>query len=225
MDFREVLSHCDLHDLGFSGLPWTYNNNQAGSRNVRVRLDRGVANSDWSLRFPGAQINHLCSSRSDHKALVLSLTGSDDGVRNTASFRYEIMWERDPSLGSVLEKAWMRRNPGSDLGSLAENLKHMAASLKTWSREKFGNVTKEIERLRSLLEQLEGEDNIGNRAEILQVKINLDELLYREEMMWLQRSRINWLKEGDRNTRYFHRKARWRAKKNRIRKLKREDGS
>ena len=27
MDFREVLSHCDLHDIGFSGLPWTYNNN------------------------------------------------------------------------------------------------------------------------------------------------------------------------------------------------------
>lgn len=25
MDFRKVLSHCDLHDLGFSGLPWTYN--------------------------------------------------------------------------------------------------------------------------------------------------------------------------------------------------------
>jgi hypothetical protein len=23
MDFREVLSYCDLHDLGFSGLPWT----------------------------------------------------------------------------------------------------------------------------------------------------------------------------------------------------------
>jgi hypothetical protein len=40
MDFREVLSHCDLHDLGFSGLLWTYNNNQGGDRNVRVRLDR-----------------------------------------------------------------------------------------------------------------------------------------------------------------------------------------
>jgi hypothetical protein len=24
--FREVLSHCDLHDLGFIGLPWTYDN-------------------------------------------------------------------------------------------------------------------------------------------------------------------------------------------------------
>ncbi|CAO2034704.1 unnamed protein product [Urochloa humidicola] len=46
MDFREVLNHCDLHDLGFVGLPWTFNNNQGGNRNVRVRLDRGVANSE-----------------------------------------------------------------------------------------------------------------------------------------------------------------------------------
>lgn len=43
--------------------------------------------------------------------------------------------------------------------------------------------------------------------------------------MWLQRSRITWLKEGDRNTKYFHRKAIWRARKNRIKKLKKEDGS
>jgi hypothetical protein len=69
MDFREVLSHCDLHDLGFSGLPWTFNNNQGGSRNVHVRLDRGVANTDWSFRFPNANVLHLLSICSDHKAL------------------------------------------------------------------------------------------------------------------------------------------------------------
>jgi hypothetical protein len=40
LDFREVLSHCDLHNIGFTGLPWTYDNNQVGDRNVRVRLDR-----------------------------------------------------------------------------------------------------------------------------------------------------------------------------------------
>jgi hypothetical protein len=51
----------------------------------------------------------------------------------------------------------------------------------------------------------------------------MDELLYKEEMMWLQRSHISWLKEGDRNTRYFHRKAVWRAKKNNITKLKKGD--
>jgi hypothetical protein len=50
-DFREVLSHCDLHDVGFIGLPWTFDNKQKGDRNVKVRLDRAVASPAWSAIF------------------------------------------------------------------------------------------------------------------------------------------------------------------------------
>jgi endonuclease/exonuclease/phosphatase family metal-dependent hydrolase len=51
-NFRNVLSECNLHDLGFSGLPWTYNNKQKGRKNVRVRLDRATASPEWSNHFP-----------------------------------------------------------------------------------------------------------------------------------------------------------------------------
>lgn len=40
----------------------------------------------------------------------------------------------------------------------------------------------------------------------------------------MQRSRIDWLREGDRNTNFFHRKAVWRARKNRINSLVDESG-
>jgi hypothetical protein len=42
-DFRHTLSHCEVHDLGFIGVPWTFDNKQQGGRNVKVILDNGVA--------------------------------------------------------------------------------------------------------------------------------------------------------------------------------------
>jgi hypothetical protein len=45
---------------------------------------------------------------------------------------------------------------------------------------------------------------------------SLNFLLTQEETYWRQRSRISWMKEGDRNTRYFHAFATQRKQKNRI---------
>ena len=49
-------------------------------------------------------------------------------------------------------------------------------------------------------------------------------LQVREEAMWKQRSHSDWLKEGDRNTRYFHCRANQRNKHNFIVGLEDEFG-
>ena len=46
-----------------------------------------------------------------------------------------------------------------------------------------------------------------------------------EEQYWQQKSRLSWLREGDKNTKYFHAVVNGRRKRNKIGNLKREDGS
>ncbi|KAL0378863.1 UNVERIFIED_CONTAM: LINE-1 retrotransposable element O protein [Sesamum radiatum] len=57
------------------------------------------------------------------------------------------------------------------------------------------------------------------------LRLKLDELLAREEMMWKQRGKVQWLREGDLNTAFFHAKASARQRKNTISHLRRQDGS
>ena len=52
--------------------------------------------------------------------------------------------------------------------------------------------------------------------EIKMVENQIQNIIIDEEIYWKQRSRADWLKEGDKNTKFFHHKASNRNKKNRI---------
>ncbi|KAL0444033.1 UNVERIFIED_CONTAM: hypothetical protein Slati_2126000 [Sesamum latifolium] len=52
----------------------------------------------------------------------------------------------------------------------------------------------------------------------------LEELLEREEILWKQQGKALWLREGDRNTGFFHRQAAKRFRRKMIRSLKDDEG-
>jgi hypothetical protein len=68
-------------------------------------------------------------------------------------------------------------------------------------------------------------DRVGPSHGELKVVEKLTKVLHQEEVMWRQRSRIQWLSEGDKNTGFFHLRTSQRKKKNRISQLIKDDGT
>ena len=66
--------------------------------------------------------------------------------------------------------------------------------------------------------------NRGDGAALVKLKQELECLVMKEEKLWHQRSKTHWMKEGDKNSRYFHHRASQRYRRNRIVRLRNSRG-
>jgi hypothetical protein len=82
-----------------------------------------------------------------------------------------------------------------------------------WMWQHFKPVSKELDKKCKQLEDLFTCSDATSAEAKKKILAEMDELLYREELLWMQRLRIAWLRVGDRNTHFFHRKVTWRWKK------------
>jgi exonuclease III len=72
--FNEALEDCGLHDLGFTGDPFTWHNNSHdASRYIRERLDRVVATQEWCNKFMSYRVEHGDPRHSDHRPVIIHI--------------------------------------------------------------------------------------------------------------------------------------------------------
>ncbi|XP_041000418.1 uncharacterized protein LOC121246355 [Juglans microcarpa x Juglans regia] len=94
-----------------------------------------------------------------------------------------------------------------------------------WSRVVFGNSKR---KLNSKLKQLSALQsfNTGNLGkDIKRIQEEIDQLLEEEDVTWKQRAKQKWLKDGDRNSKFFHHCSNQRRKTNTIKCIKDEEGT
>ncbi|KAM0911781.1 hypothetical protein ACQ4PT_013257 [Festuca glaucescens] len=139
---------------GVKGVPYTYDNKRSGRANVWVRLDRVVACSTWRDRFAKTSIKHLTSPVSDHFPVLVEMQQEVRLPRRVPRRQYEILWERESELGERIAVAWGEAGQKSDLADIMNSLSHVMTMLQGWSKRKFGNVLRELDKARKNLENL-----------------------------------------------------------------------
>jgi hypothetical protein len=86
-------------------------------------------------------------------------------------------------------------------------------------------VEQKIELLQRDLSLVQSRGDGDSLYEEKKLKEELNNLLDIEEFKWKQRAKVNWFKNGDRNTKFFHAFANHKRKKNFISKVRDKDGS
>ena len=119
------------------------------------------------------------------------------------------MWLSDGGCNWTVKDAWGLSSPEASMVVVAGKLKNCGDKLLSWSRQSFGNIKRSIDLNSKRLNraELDAAKGKGDANLIWTLKSELNDLLDKESQMWHQWSRILFLKEGDRNTRYFHSKA------------------
>ncbi|KAM6574984.1 uncharacterized protein LOC115696372 [Cannabis sativa] len=99
--------------------------------------------------------------------------------------------------------------------------------LQDWHVKKFGKMKKKISKAQREVSRLNSTATASDNHlhNVQSAEKILEELLANEEQYWQQRSRVDWLKSGDRNTKFFHSKASARHSNNKIKELRDDDGT
>ena len=138
-------------------------------------------------------------------------------------FKFDKRWLDNEELRQVILEGWMLE----DLSPEANIMEHIASCRKAfsqWRRQNNVNSEKLVEELKEKVEGLYSNDD-ATSEEIANALKELSTALKADELFWRQKSRVIWLREGDRNSKYFHALVKQRRARNRITQLIDENGN
>ena len=187
------------------------------------RLDRFLISDQWEDHFSVVTQYALPRLVFNHNPIVLKVGGFSLGK---SPFRFESMWLKIEGFKDLVRSWWNGYSvEGYISHCIAEKLKALKKDLKDWNREVVGNVSFNRVEAFSRLQCWEAKENENpltpGEAEAKKLAIvDYKKWALLEETSWRQKSREIWLREGDKNTKYFHKMANARARRNFLSKIR-----
>ena len=225
LSFAQCLQQAELIPVPYRGLKYSWHNGQGEDRVIMKKLDWVIGNITLLKKWPGAITHFLTRNVSDHSSMVLQL--SRDHYKPQPRFLFLNFWTEREDFVPHIAQIWQKHAHGSPIFKLSTKLQWVKNSLMNWHRHNRSHISSRVNKARQHWGEAQERLDANPSSEMARTNERhaaktYQKLCQDEESFYRQKSRIQWLTLGDKNTSFFHKSLLHRRSRNKITSL--QDG-
>ncbi|GJW27374.1 RNA-directed DNA polymerase, eukaryota, reverse transcriptase zinc-binding domain protein [Tanacetum coccineum] len=228
IDFQNCVNDVEIEDISCTGVHFTWTKSLLNPNSkILKKIDRVMSNCEFITKFSNANVVFLPFGISDHSPAILKIP--QVMVKKNKSFRLANYITNKMEFRELVKEKWEVNINGHSMYMMVKKLKGLKPHLNklNWSN---GNLFKKAAELKEKVNEVQGKidkdpTNKELREEGADILKNYIEAAEDEEKLLMQKAKVNWLKEEDKNTAYFHKVLKGRLNRSRILSICAEDGT
>ncbi|GJR10894.1 RNA-directed DNA polymerase, eukaryota, reverse transcriptase zinc-binding domain protein [Tanacetum coccineum] len=225
-DFKECVDEIEVADVQCSGLQFTWNQKPKGVDGILKKLDRVMGNLELSGSFEGVHALFHPYRTSDHSPAVLRLPCRVKA--QPKPFKFSNILVQHARFKEVVKDGWAMNYSGFFMYQVVKKLKGLKKPFRKLLYE-HGNIHNNVDHLCKELDRVQADldrdpSNVQLQDEEAAYVLAYNDALILQDRFLKQKAKINWLREGDSNSAYFHKAAKSRVSRSRINAVTNSDG-
>lgn len=220
----------NLVDITPTEMKPTWDNGRTEKAYIAKRIDRFIVHVSIidNLGMPFSIVGNAFVS--NHRSILLSWR--EKGFRKGYPFKFNRTYLEDPAFNDLITNAWkdlLSKAMSPPFLTFRDKMAIVRKLVKDWQIEKRKKDRQELQAAQQELDNFLKSSDASScpfrmKCRIRELERKKYKLLKQEESFWRLKSRAIWLKEGDRNTNFFHKHANAKREKNTIWKIRDGNG-
>ncbi|XP_062093866.1 uncharacterized protein LOC133799893 [Humulus lupulus] len=200
-------TNAKMEAIKSTGSYFTWTNNQEGLARIFSKNDHALINEEWLDYFPNCLAVFNWDVVSDHCSCIVSIIPLE--TIGTKLFRFYNFWASHPEFIQVVLNSWRVPVHAAGLKAIFSRLIRLKHRLRQLNRDRFGDIGSSYHSAMEAFQaaQLQAQEKPQDLHLQEVVKLRAAEFHYQENIyhsFLVQRSKINWIRQGDINSSFFH---------------------